>query len=152
MFDLYDELRSIVATFNARGVEFALCGGLAMAVYAAPRATVDIDFLIRPEDVEAAFAAAESVGYVIKARPMSFSAGAVEIRRVSKIDPASHDVLSLDFLLVTAASRDVWQNRQQVILDGLQLTVVSREGLIKLKSFRSSGRDLDDIAVLRGEQ
>jgi len=32
-----------------------------------------------------------------------------------------------------------------------KISMVSREGLIKLKRFRSSGTDIDDIRRLRGE-
>jgi hypothetical protein len=77
--------------------------------------------------------------------------GAIDIRRITKIDPVSHDPLMLDLLLVTEPIADVWLARTRVMLDDLEITVVSREGLIKLKSFRGSGRDQDDIRRLERE-
>ena len=46
MFDLYEEFRKLIGSLDERQVEYALCGGLAMAVYDRPRTTVDIDLLI----------------------------------------------------------------------------------------------------------
>ena len=140
-------------TLQQARVEFAVCGGMAMAIHGFPRATVDLDLLIRPESLEAAFEAVHSAGYVVKAVPMRFAKGSVEIRRVSKIDPRDGDTLMLDLLLVTSASEKVWDTRQIAALpDGSKIPVVSREGLISLKESRSSGTDLDDIAKLRGER
>ena len=45
MFDLYEEFKAIVAALGEQGIDYAVCGGLAMAVWGAPRATVDIDLL-----------------------------------------------------------------------------------------------------------
>lgn len=140
-------------TLQQARVEFAVCGGMAMAIHGFPRATVDLDILIRPESLDAAFAAVHPVGYIVKAFPMQFARGSVEIRRVSKIDPRDGDTLILDLLLVTSASEKVWETRQTAALpDGSRIPVVSREGLIALKESRSSGTDLDDIAKLRGER
>ena len=151
MLDLYDEFRSVVRALDAAGVPYALCGGLAMAIWDEPRATVDIDLLVQPEDIDAAFRALEPIGYVVKALPMQFSSGAIAIRRISKYDTAGGDVLMVDFLLVTPQIEDVWKSRVEARWEDGRISVVSREGLIKLKSFRSSGRDLDDIRRLKGE-
>ena len=40
---ILDELSKVARRLDADGIEYALCGGLAMAVYAMPRATLDID-------------------------------------------------------------------------------------------------------------
>lgn len=149
MLDLFDEARALVRALQQRGVEYALCGGLAMAVHGVPRATVDIDLLIAPESLEEVRAVARGLGYVFDAQPMSFARGAVEIRRVSKPDPEGGDVLKLDLLLVTPAIRHVWDQREQVEWEDGPLWVVSRGGLIGLKSLRNSGTDQDDIRKLR---
>ena len=148
MLDLYDELKSITACFDAEGVPYALCGGLAMAVYGLTRATVDIDLLIPEKSLEAATSAAGALGYTTSAAPMNFAGGAVQIRRISKLDPDTGDLLMLDLILVTAALDEVWRTRVEVEWEQGSLWVVSREGLISLKKLRRSGRDLDDIVSL----
>lgn len=152
MLDLYDELASIVDALNEQRIDYALCGGLAMAAWGFPRATIDIDILIRPEALADTERVAESLGYTIRAQPMTFSSGAIVIHRISKIDPVGGDVLMLDMMLVTPAIADVWAQRTQVDSELGVLSVVSREGLIRLKSYRGSGQDLDDIAVLKAAE
>jgi hypothetical protein len=79
---------------------------------------------------------------------MTFAAGAVPIRRVTKIDATVHDLLSLDLLLVTPATEGVWQTRMRVRWERGDVWVVSRPGLITLKRLRGSGQDQDDIRRL----
>ncbi len=149
MLDLFDEFKALIAALDASAVDYALCGGLAMAVHALPRATVDIDLLIRPEDLVVAKDVARALGYTFEATPMSFRRGDVVIHRVSKIDPDSGDTLTLDLLLVTPATSGAWTSRLTLAWDQGLVRVVSREGLIELKSLRKSGQDLDDIALLQ---
>jgi hypothetical protein len=149
MIDLFDEFQKLVSALELQAVDYALCGGLAMAVHGFPRATVDIDLLILSESLDQAMTIARDLGYTIRGKDLSFAGGAVEIRRVSKIDSASGDLLSLDFLLVTPETLPVWQSRIEAHWEGGRLYVVSREGLIKMKHLRGSGQDLDDIEKLR---
>jgi len=150
VLDLYEELKAIVAALDENGIDYALCGGLAMAVHGLPRATVDIDLLVRVEKLEEAKSVVRTLGYTIEAQPMSFHKGAIEIRRLSKIDPSDGDLLMIDFLLVTPAVAEAWDNRIRVASARGSVFVVSREGLIALKSLRRSGQDLDDIERLKG--
>ena len=149
MFDLYEELRKVTAAFDERNIDYALCGGLAMAVYDHARATIDIDVLILSDSLDSALQIARELDYTIRGLDLSFADGAIEIRRVSKIHPTTRHVLTLDMLLVTAAIRDVWDSRVEADVEDGKLSVVSREGLIALKKFRGSGRDMDDIALLK---
>ncbi len=149
MLDLFEELVTLIDSLESRRIDYAVCGGLAMAIWGLPRATVDIDLLIERESLAAVEDVAASLGYRFKANPMTFSDGAIIIHRVTKIDPEGGDVLMLDLLLVTPAIADTWQNRIRVEWDRGVMSVVSREGLATLKSFRASGTDLDDIRRLR---
>ena len=149
MLDLYDELKALTGSFDSNGIDYALCGGLAMAVYGLTRATVDIDILIQEEYLEAAGSAARELGYTVAAAPMSFAGGSIKIRRISKLDPETGDLLMLDLILVTAPLANVWQTRLEAEWENGVLRVVSREGLIALKRLRGSSQDLDDIARLR---
>jgi hypothetical protein len=146
MFDLYEELRQVTSALDEHDIAYALCGGLAMAVYDHARATIDIDILILSESLESTLEIAAELGYSIRGLDMHF--GEIQIRRVSRIHPTTRHVLTLDMLLVTPAIREVWESRVHADVEGGTLSVVSREGLIALKKFRSSGTDLDDIAQL----
>jgi hypothetical protein len=151
MLDLYEEIKTLVTRLNTAQVEYAVCGGLALAVYGIPRATVDIDIMVQREKLEEVHNLVRELGYIMKARPMTFAQEAIEIHRVSKIDPESGDLFSLDFLLVTSEIDSVWRSRREVEWEDGKLWLVSREGLITLKSLRGSGQDLDDIQRLKEE-
>jgi hypothetical protein len=148
MLDIYDEFRNLVAVLEEHEIDYALCGGMAMAVHERPRMTIDIDILIQAESLDRVIAIATELGYKIRGRDMSFANGAVEIRRISKIDPESGDPLSLDLLLVTPQLRSAWESRVESEWEGGTFSVVSRAGLIALKQLRMSGQDLDDIKTL----
>ena len=150
MLDLFEELRAVIGRLDEGAIPYALCGGLAMAVHGYPRATVDIDIVVPVEALVRAEAAVRPLGFTLAALPMTFQAGAVEIRRLSKVH-ASGQILSLDMLLVTPALEEAWKTRQAMSWDFGNITVISPEGMIALKSLRGSGRDQDDIKQLRGE-
>jgi hypothetical protein len=151
MLDLYDEFKAIIGALSQRQIDYAVCGGLAMAVYGLARATVDIDLLIVGDDFERVKAAVQPLGYVIEAQAMTFARGAVEIRRLSKIDPDSGDLLMLDCLLVTPQIENAWNSRTERVWEAGTLRVVSRGGLIALKSLRASAQDIEDIERLKDD-
>lgn len=152
MLDLFSEFKMLISRLSERQIAYALCGGLAMAVYGLPRATLDIDLLISSETLPTVKALACELGYTLEAQPMTFAKGAIKIFRISKVDPDSDDFLILDLLLVTPAIMKVWESRTEVAWEEGTLWVVSREGLISLKTLRGSGQDFDDIKRLKAEK
>ena len=122
-----------------------------MAIHGFARATLDIDVLIKPELLEEAYKIGAEKGFDIRGLDISFKERAVEIRRVSKIDD-NGEVLSLDLLLVTPQVQDVWETREKIDFLGKHLSVVSREGLIKMKTLAGRPQDLADIARLENEE
>jgi len=152
MLDLFDEFNKLVARFVEGHIDYALYGGLALAVYGIPRATIDIDLMIQPRSLETVLTLVRELGYIKEALPMRFGNQEIEIRRISKFDNESGDMLSLDLLQVTPALLPMWESRQEVAWENGTLWVVSRDGLITLKSMRGSGQDLDDIRRLKVER
>ncbi len=147
--EIVDELRAIAARLDQEGVDYALCGGLAMAIYGLPRATLDIDLFIQVDSLARAQQAVEALGFRVGTASMSFHGGKIRMTRLCKVDPQTREELVLDLLLTTEATAAAWADRREVGWDGRMLKVVSPEGLILLKSFRRSGTDEDDIAYLR---
>jgi hypothetical protein len=148
VLDLEQELGSVIDALATERIEYALCGGLAMAVHGAPRATIDIDLLVRDEDLDRIRDVVAKLGFTFRALPMTFSGGHVRIERVTKIDPADGETLMLDLLIVTPALERAWDTREKRPWRGGVLTVVSRDGLIQLKTYRSSKQDQADIERL----
>lgn len=151
MATLLDELSQIISALEDGGIEYAVCGGLALTIHGFPRATFDIDVLIRPESLEKAYEIAARFEYDIRGLDMSFKERAVEIRRVSKIDEDG-EVLPLDFLLTTPQVEDVWVTREKLIWQDKTLWIVSREGLIKMKKLAGRAKDLIDVDRIENEE
>jgi hypothetical protein len=147
--DLLEELKKLTGKFDQAGIDYALCGGLALAIYARPRATLDIDVLIEFETLSQTENAANDLGFTLRAAPMEFQSGKVKIHPLSKIDKDTGETLVLDLLIVTPVIRNAWESRYTVERDEGPLKVVSPRGLIFLKSLRRSGQDVDDIEYLR---
>ena len=148
MLDLYEELRSLIAALDKHEIEYALCGGIAMAIFGRPRATVDIDLLIVAESLDEVIELAKALEYTVRGLDMSFANDAIEIRRVSKIDQETGFVLSLDMLLVTPQIQEIWDSRVRADWEGGKLSVVSRDGLIALKKLGGRPQDHADISTL----
>ncbi len=146
--ELFEEFSQLVKEFKKENIEYALCGGLAMAVYAFPRATWDIDILIEPETLEKAKTVAKKLGFTFDAGLRKFNDGDVQIYRLTKVSTGSTEPLMLDMLLLTPEIKEVWESKQILTWEKGDLPVVSPKGLIKLKSMRSSGQDMDDIKNL----
>lgn len=151
MATLLDELSQLISALDENEIEYAVCGGLSMAIHGFVRATVDIDVLIRAESLEKAYTVAAEKGFDIRGLDISLKERAVEIRRVSKIDDDG-EVLSLDLLLVTSQVEDVWATRETIDFLGRKLWVVSRTGLIKMKTLAGRPQDLADIERLENEE
>jgi len=150
MATLVAELENLVSAFEKNKIEYALCGGLAMAAHGFVRATMDIDFLIPPKFLDQALHTAAELGFDVRGLDLSFKDGAVEIRRVSKL--IGEDVLPFDLILVTPQLQEVWTARRQIDLFGEKVSVVSREGLIQMKTLSGRPQDLADIYRLENEE
>jgi hypothetical protein len=148
MLELYDELRDLIAALDQHEIDYALCGGIALAIYKRPRTTVDIDLLIVADSLDELIEVAKSLDYTIRGLDLTLANDAIEIRRVSKIDSETGFVLSLDMLLVTPQIQQIWDSRVRADWEGGTLSVVSREGLIALKKLSGRPQDLADISAL----
>jgi len=149
MADIFDEFQNLIARFNQEQLDYAVCGGWAVAIHGAPRATVDIDLLVSAENLSKAWKIAEDLGYWVEGLPLSFDKGIIEIRRISKIDEATKTLFTIDFLLVTEGLKQVWETRENIDWEDDKVWTVSREGLIFMKQLSGRHKDLGDIESLR---
>ncbi len=151
--DLIAELERVIDALDAARIEYALCGGLALAIHGYPRATQDIDILLRLESLDRALAAVRAAGFDVPARKMTFglkTGRAREVQRVSKLDPETNQLLVLVFLLVNADLETAWAGRVPVRSGERRLVVVSRDGLATMKRIAGRKQDLADLAKLEG--
>jgi hypothetical protein len=147
--DLLEDFRALVSALEREGIEYAVVGALALAVHGFPRATKDIDLLIRKEDLGAVLRVAEPIGYRFPAEPMTFRDG-MELQRVTKV--AGGDHLTLDLLFVDDRLEGVWASRKRVQSQRGSITVISRDALVEMKARAGRPQDLADLERLRGEE
>lgn len=143
--DFFQELKALVDTLETQAIDYALCGGVALAIHGVPRATQDIDLLARPEDLDRLRQVARSCGFTFESVPMEFASG-VTIQRFTKL--IEGQPFMLDVLLVTAPLENVWAGRLKTAFDGGTVQVVSREGLISLKLAAGRPQDIADVQRL----
>ncbi len=143
---LIDELLRTTRALHAAGIEYALVGGLAVAVWGAPRATKDIDLLLRSTDLDRAVDVAKGEGFDIVALRVVFRDG-MELQRVTRA--RAGELLTLDFLVVNENLEPVWASRRRLEVGTGELWVISREALIQMKALAGRPQDLADIERLR---
>jgi hypothetical protein len=143
---LFDELRAVVAALDAARVDYALAGGLAVAVWGAPRATKDIDLLVQPEALPRAMAAVRECGFTLEAQPFEFKDG-THLRRVNKVD-RDGNLMTVDFILVDRNLASAWEGRSRLAFGGASLVVIPRDALIAMKALAGRPQDIADIQSL----
>lgn len=128
-------------------VTYALVGGLAVAVWGAPRATKDIDLLVEPSQLPVAMAALKTRGFTLPALPFEFKDGSV-LQRTNKVDSAGQ-LTTVDFLVVNQNLMPVWNTRMFVPFADRKVSVISRDALIAMKASAGRPQDIADIQNLQ---
>lgn len=148
--DLYEELGRIITVLNTARVRYALAGGLAVSIYAAPRATEDIDLLIPDASLDAAVTALSTLGFRIAGRPLEVARGRLRIQRLIKTEGA--DLVPLDLLIPQDAQlARILDELRVVECQGQRTSIVSVDGLRALKRLRGSAQDRADLEALGPE-
>jgi len=147
--DLYEELIGLIEVLSDVKIDYALCGGIAVAFYGYPRFTRDIDLLIQREKLDVVLELTKKRGFTLEAGVIPIGGKGKdksEIYRISKVDGS--DLLTLDLVLVSPGLQDVWENRELFDWQGRKVPVVSREGLMKMKQLSGRDQDLLDLKML----
>lgn len=150
-FDLIEELEVVIDAFEREQVQYAVCGGIALGLHGFVRQTKDIDILLPESELDKAMQIVRSLGFDLPARKMTFglAAGTPRIvQRLSKMDPATGDMLTLDLLVVAPDLEEVWNSRTRTASQDRELSLVSRDGLVTMKRIAGRPQDLVDIQRL----
>jgi hypothetical protein len=143
--DLMQELEKIVNQLSQEGIEYAVCGGMALAIWGHPRSTLDIDMLVEHRSIIRLSKNLKDLGFHMNETIMPL--GEVKICRFYRIE-SSGETLVLDILFIPDSMKEVWESRQEVIINNNPLVVVSPKGLISLKLLRNNLQDKADIEYL----
>jgi predicted nucleotidyltransferase len=153
---LQNFLLSVVRGLGSRGVPFCLAGGFAYSLYAEPRTTVDVDLVVFSGGNEAEFK--DVLGELFPSvyentAPMLYQL--ISIRRFLIIFHEGEFVI--DFLRFNSGYQEyeteVYSRRRNIIMEGVELPVISKEDLIILKAASYRERDkLDTRVLVSGER
>jgi hypothetical protein len=73
-----------------------------------------------------------------------------QMQRVSKLDPETNELVSLDLIIVGPGLEEVWDGRIVVPWREREVSIVSRGGLVAMKRLAGRPQDLADLAALEG--
>lgn len=141
MQTLEAELRELIRLLNEHHVEYALCGGMSVALHGYPRFTKDIDLLIPETSLDSTRKVAAMAGFLDESGRIPFADSV--LYRFIKIE--GQDFRVLDLLVPKSLETVAWQQRQWFDWNGLPICTVSVEGIVEMK--RAAGRDLDLIDI-----
>ncbi len=147
--NLHNELLRRIDLLDATGIDYALCGGIAVALHGYPRFTKDIDLLVKGDDIERITELVKALEFDLPTGPIPFAVGTRRERveyRISKVHGT--DLLSLALLPVTPILQFVWDNRELFAWRGRQVKVVSAEGLAWMKRLAGREQDRLDLKML----
>lgn len=154
MDEQFEFLRSIVERLNGAGIPYMLTGSLALAIWARPRMTRDVDVVIEADEasVQRIVAAFRQDSYVS-------AEAAAEAARLGAIFNVIHftSLLKADFILLRddAYERAKFARRRVIDVDGLAVSVISPEDLILSKLLWARGsastRQAEDVRLLLGD-
>jgi predicted nucleotidyltransferase len=148
MIDLPADFRDLLLELADAGAEFVVLGGHAVAFHGHPRATKDLDVLVRPTPANASrvYRALAAFGAPLQSFGVAeadFSAyeGVLQIgvppRRIDILNRA--DGVSFDDAIAAGESFD---------LDGRRIPVIGLDALLKNKRSAGRAQDLADVEAL----
>jgi hypothetical protein len=141
---LPEDFKDFIRFLNKHDVRYLLVGGWAVGIYGNPRATKDIDFLIAIDDVNINklqkslldFGAPTVENSIFQKKGNVFRLGSSPIQ-IDIINEAS----GIDF-------DECYLKRTTVTVEGLDISIISKEDLIKNKRESGRHRDLADVEFL----
>jgi len=131
---------------SENGIDFVLCGGIAVSIYGRSRETTDVDFLVREEDVNRALESLKDAGFDIKRTDLRWLFQAFADN--TKVD------LIFEAMGSVRLTPGVEAHTQKKELGGYKYKVISPEDLLVMKAHSISeerAKDLyDALSILKG--
>ena len=147
---MYPDFKELLSAFNTHNVKYLIVGGYAVSLHAQPRATKDIDILVKPdaENAKAVYAALAGFGAPLEDLAPDDFADRGSFFRMGR-EPVAVDILSE----ITGVDFDAaWEHRVEGLIDtatGLKANFISSEDLLSAKLAAGRPKDLADAAAIR---
>jgi hypothetical protein len=150
--ELNQDYRDLLQCLCSEVVDFLVVGAYAVAFHGTPRATGDIDLLVRPT--------VENAGRVWRAL-VKFGAPLAEVGMTAAdfatpgmvyqigLPPRRIDILTE---ISGVTFDEAWASRVQTLVIGLPVAFIGRDALVKNKRATGRAKDLIDLDLLRAER
>ena len=146
---MYPDLKELLSIFNDNKVKYLVVGGYAVSFHAQPRATKDLDILIKPDagNAAAVYAALKKFG-----APLG-GLGPDDLIERGKFFRMGTPPVMVDILpeISGVDFDDAWPRRVEVTLDaatGLKAQFISETDLIVAKLAAGRPQDLADVDAI----
>ena len=148
MIDLPDDFRDLLVELHDAAAEFVVLGGHAVAFHGHPRATKDLDVLVRarPDNAERVYRALAAFGaplssFEVTAEDFADYDGVLQIG----LPPRRIDILNrADGITFDEAVRD----GESFELEGRRIPVIGKDALLRNKRAAGRAQDLADVEAL----
>jgi hypothetical protein len=147
---MYPDFKELLSVFNAQNVKYLVVGAYAVSLHAQPRATKDIDILVKPEaeNAKAIYAALAKFGAPLEGLTPADFAERGSFFRMGR-DPVAVDILSE----IPGVGFDAaWERRVEHVIDapsGLKANFISADDLVAAKLATGRPQDIADVAAIR---
>jgi hypothetical protein len=147
---LNPDFRDMLSALSAEGVDYLLVGAYAMAAHGRPRATGDIDILVRPspEDAKRVLRALKRFGAPLMDLTEADLATPGNVFQIG-LPPRRIDIMNE---IDGVGFDEAWQARVTREVDGVTVPVISREHLLRNKRIAGRPKDRADAAWLEEQE
>lgn len=150
--NVFYEFHKVVQHLQEDRVDYALIGGVAVAIHTTPRFTKDIDLLIPEHEIARVADILKREGYFASATPWTFTDSGLTLHRFLKVHEL--DEMIVDVLVAgDDRHRQIIANACDAEAEGTGvIRVAAKADLIWLKRRRNSKQDQADIERLENEE
>jgi hypothetical protein len=147
---MYPDFKELLSVLNAHRVKYLVVGAYAVSVHAQPRATKDLDILIKADadNAKAVYAALAQFGAPLEGLTTADFAERGPFFHLGR-EPVAVDILTeIPGVEFDAA----WERRAEDVVDaasGLKASFISREDLMAAKRAAGRPQDLADVEAIR---
>ena len=142
-----DQLLCLCETLENEKIQYMLLGGIAVGMWAQPRATLDIDLLISvpEEDLDSFKSKIKSKGFVVFNKPL-IKLKKVKIFRFFVKGHSEDDMLMVDAILADDEyKRNALSRCEKISLKEIPIKVSGPEDLVLFKLLAGRDQDIVDI-------
>jgi hypothetical protein len=145
---LNEDFRDILVQFAEGGVDFLIVGAYALGFHGAPRASGDIDLLVRPTPDNAARVVSALLDF---GAPLSaHNVSAADFARPGTVYQIGLPPRRIDILteITGVGFEEAWASRLPATVAGRTVAIIGRDAFLKNKLATGRPKDLADAARL----